>query len=80
MTPERVKDDVDIVLERDPAPKSRTEAVLFSQGLHAIRFHKIAHRLYLKQRYKSARFVNYVSRILTGADIHPGSSSARTSS
>lgn len=66
------KSDVDIVLERDPAPKSRAEALLFSQGLHAIRFHKTAHRLYLKKRYKTARAFNYISRWLTGADIHPG--------
>ncbi len=72
MTTEPVIDDVDIVLQRDPAPKSRAEALLFSQGLHAIRFHNIAHRLYLRKRYKSARLINYVSRILTGADIHPG--------
>ncbi len=66
------KDDVQVVLERDPAPKSRTEALLFSQGLHAIRFHKSAHRLYLKGRFKTARAINYLSRVLTGADIHPG--------
>jgi serine O-acetyltransferase len=66
------KDEVDIVLERDPAPKSRAEALLFSQGLHAIKFHKMAHRMYLKKRYKTARMINYVSRVLTGADIHPG--------
>src|SRR4030042_869050 len=66
------KSDVDIVLERDPAPKSRAEALLFSQGLHAIRFHKSAHRLYIKKRYKTARMINYISRWLTGADIHPG--------
>lgn len=71
------KDDVDVVLERDPAPKSRAEALLFSQGLHAIRLHKVAHRLYLKRRYKTARLVNYVSRILTGADIHPGATIGR---
>lgn len=64
--------DVDIVLERDPAPKSRAEALLFSQGLHALKFHRMAHKLYLRRRYKSARLVNYVSRVLTGADIHPG--------
>lgn len=66
------KDDVDIVLERDPAPKSRAEALLFSQGLHAVRLHKMAHRHYLKGRYKTARMINYASRLLTGADIHPG--------
>jgi len=66
------KDDVEVVLERDPAPKSRAEALLFSQGLHALKFHRIAHRLYEKKRYKTARAINYVSRWLTGADIHPG--------
>jgi serine O-acetyltransferase len=66
------KSDVDIVLERDPAPKSRAEAMLFSPGLHAIRFHRTAHRMYLKKRYKTARAINYLARVLTGADIHPG--------
>lgn len=71
------KDDVDIVLERDPAPKSRAEALLFSQGLHAVRFHRVAHKLYLKRRYKTARAINYISRVLTGADIHPGATIGR---
>lgn len=71
------KADVDVVLERDPAPKSRTEALLFSQGLHALRLHRTAHRFYLKGRYKTARAINYVSRILTGADIHPGATIGR---
>lgn len=75
---EAEKSDVDIVLERDPAPKSRTEALLFSQGLHAIRLHRTAHRQYLKGHYKWARAINYVSRILTGADIHPGARIGRS--
>jgi serine O-acetyltransferase len=66
------KGDVEIVLERDPAPKSRAEALMFSQGLHALKLHRLSHKLYLKKRYKTARFINYVSRVLTGADIHPG--------
>jgi serine O-acetyltransferase len=70
--PEPVKDDVDIVMERDPAVKSRAEATLFSPGLHAIRFHRLSHRLYARGRHKTARAVNYFARVLTGADIHPG--------
>ena len=66
------KDDVDVVLERDPAPKSRAEALLFSPGLHALRFQRAAHKQYLKKRYKTARALNYLARVLTGADIHPG--------
>ncbi len=70
--PKPVSDDVQTVIERDPAVKSRTEAALFSPGLHALRFHRLAHRLYEKRRFKTARAVNYMARVLTGADIHPG--------
>lgn len=70
--PRPAKDDIDVVMERDPAVKSRSEAALFSPGLHAIRFHRLSHRLYRKGRHKTARAVNYISRVLTGADIHPG--------
>ena len=66
------KDDVNTVLERDPAPKSFAEALMFSQGLHAILSQRISHQLYLRGQYKAARFINYWSRVLTGADIHPG--------
>lgn len=71
------RSDIDIVLERDPAPKSRAEALLFSPGLHALKFYRISHKLYLKKRYKTARLFNYISRILTGADIHPGATIGR---
>jgi serine O-acetyltransferase len=66
------KDEVYTVLERDPAPKSFREALLFSPGLHAIILHRISHRLYLKDQFLLARGVNYFARLLTGADIHPG--------
>ena len=66
------KSDLDIVMERDPAPKSRSEALLFSAGLHAIRFYRLSNRLYLKKHYMTARAFNYLARVLTGSDIHPG--------
>ena len=66
------KDDVNIVLERDPAPRSFKEAMLFSQGVHAVILYRISNRLWHKGNYTGARLLNYFSRILTGADIHPG--------
>ncbi len=66
------KDDVQTVLERDPAAKSFREALYFSPGLHAILLQRISHRQYLKKHYNAARAVNYFARFLTGADIHPG--------
>lgn len=66
------KADVYTVLERDPAPRSFGEALMFSQGLHAILMQRVSHNLYMKGEYKIARLINYWSRVLTGADIHPG--------
>ncbi|WP_081580008.1 serine O-acetyltransferase [Methanomassiliicoccus luminyensis] len=66
------KDDVNTVLERDPAPRSFGEALMFSPGLHAIFLYRTSHRLYEKGQYKLARAINYASRVLTGTDIHPG--------
>lgn len=66
------RDDVYTVLERDPAPRSFREALLFSPGLHAILLHRVSHQLYNRGQYVLARAINYFARFLTGADIHPG--------
>jgi len=66
------KEDVNTVLERDPAPRSFKEALLFSQGLHAVLLYRISHRLWQRGKINLARAINYCSRVLTGADIHPG--------
>ncbi len=66
------KEDVYTVLERDPAPRSFMEAFMFSPGLHAILLQRVSHRMYLRGDFKMARAINYFSRVLTGADIHPG--------
>ena len=60
------------VLDRDPAPRSFMEAFMFSPGLHAILLQRVSHRMYLRGDFKMARAINYFSRVLTGADIHPG--------
>ncbi|MDD1772380.1 MAG: serine O-acetyltransferase [Methanomassiliicoccales archaeon] len=66
------KDDVNTVLERDPAARSFREAFYFSPGLHAILLQRISHRQYVKGKINTARAINYFARFLTGADIHPG--------
>jgi serine O-acetyltransferase len=66
------KNDVQTVLERDPAPRSFKEAMLFSQGVHAVILYRISHRLWERNKHTMARMLNYFNRFLTGADIHPG--------
>ena len=62
---------LDSVRERDPAPRSRWEILLYP-GVLALGFHRIAHWLYEAKLYFLARFINHLSRLLTAIDIHPG--------
>ncbi len=66
------RSDIQAVFENDPAARSRFEVVFTYSGLHAIWAHRIAHYLYRKSWYTSARIVSQVSRFMTGIEIHPG--------
>src|SRR5438105_1112198 len=63
--------DMRTVFERDPASRSRLEALFCYPGVHALAFHRVAHRLWGRQWFVAARFVSHVSRFLTGIEIHP---------
>lgn len=68
----QMKKDIDAIMLRDPAAKTRLEAALCYPGLHAIWLHRIAHYFYLKGWVVFPRLLNTFSRFLTGIDIHPG--------
>lgn len=68
----QMKKDIDAIMLRDPAAKTRLEAALCYPGLHAIWLHRIAHHFYLKGWVVIPRLLNTFSRFLTGIDIHPG--------
>lgn len=68
----QMKKDIDAIMLRDPAAKTRLEAALCYPGLHAIWLHRIAHHFYLKDWVVFPRLINTFSRFLTGIDIHPG--------
>lgn len=68
----QMKKDIDAIMLRDPAAKTRLEAALCYPGLHAIWLHRIAHHFYLKSWVVFPRLLNTFSRFLTGIDIHPG--------
>ncbi len=67
-----IRADVDAVLERDPACRSRLEAWLCYPGLHALIAYRFAHRLYRRRAFLLARLVSELARWLTGVEIHPG--------
>jgi serine O-acetyltransferase len=64
--------DLDAVLERDPAARSRLEVFLVYPGLHAIWTHRFAHWLWLHHFKFLGRWLSQVARNLTGVEIHPG--------
>lgn len=73
----RMKEDIDCVLCRDPAARSRAEVALTYSGVHAIWFHRIAHWLFQRNFHFLARATSQVSRMITGIEIHPGAKLGR---
>ncbi len=69
-------DYLDSIKERDPAPRSRWEVLLYP-GVWAVGYHRVAHWLFLGHMYFLARLVNHFARFMTGIDIHPGAKIGR---
>jgi len=74
---ERFKEDIRTIIDRDPAAKNVVEIFLCYPGLHAIWLHRIAHFLYQKGWFTTARLVSHFSRWFTGIEIHPGAKIGR---
>lgn len=68
----RIRKDIKVIFERDPAAKSIWEVVFCYPGFHAILLHRLAHSLYRKKFILLPRLISQFSRWLTGIEIHPG--------
>lgn len=68
----QVREDIQVIFERDPAARSKLEVVLCYPGLHAIWWHRLAHRLYNRGLVLLPRLISQCSRNHTGIEIHPG--------
>ena len=69
---ERIREDVNSVLERDPAARSRLEVLLCYPGLWAVWIQRISHKLWEAKLLLAARLLSQIGRFFTGVDIHPG--------
>jgi serine O-acetyltransferase len=67
-----MRQDIDAVLESDPAAKSRLEVVLLYSGLHALWIYRFNHWLWIHGRTFLARASSQMARLITGIEIHPG--------
>ena len=57
--------------QRDPAARSWVTVLLCYPGLHAVLWHRAAHRLWHRGLYLPARMASHLGRFLTGIEIHP---------
>lgn len=68
---ERMRGDIECILERDPAARSRWEVLTCYPGLHAIWWHRLAHWFWTSNLRWLGRFTSHIGRWLTGIEIHP---------
>ncbi|WP_010095803.1 serine O-acetyltransferase [Ornithinibacillus scapharcae] len=73
----RMKEDMDVVFEQDPAARTYFEVFLTYSGLHAVWAHRIAHGFYKRKFFFIARAISQISRFFTGIEIHPGAKIGR---
>jgi len=67
-----IHDDVQSVLDRDPAARNVLEVLVCYPGLHAIWAHRLAHKLWKNGFKLIARAISQITRNITGIEIHPG--------
>ena len=73
----KVKEDIKVIYENDPAAKNLLEVILCYPGLHALVAYRFAHRLYKWNIPLVPRVISYLTRIITGIEIHPGAEIGR---
>jgi len=67
----RLRSDVQCILDRDPAARSRWEVLTCYPGLHAVLLHRLAHGCWNLGLQWLGRFISHLSRWFTGIEIHP---------
>jgi serine O-acetyltransferase len=65
-----LKEDIQVVKERDPAARGTLEILLSYPGLHAIWLHRIAHYLHERHLPLLPRLLSMWGRFRTGIEIH----------
>lgn len=73
MTPiQRIREDLAMAKDRDPATRSGTEAFWILSGLHAVWWYRLTHMIWGWGWKFVARFISQIVRWWTLIEIHPG--------
>lgn len=67
----KIKEDIKVIYEKDPAANNLAEVLFCYPGLQALISHRIAHKLAYWGIPFLPRFISYLTRIITGIEIHP---------
>ncbi|MFI3177053.1 MAG: serine O-acetyltransferase EpsC [Eubacteriales bacterium] len=67
----RVRDEIKVIRERDPAIHSSMEVFLYP-SFKAMMHYRVSHGLYKRKHYFLARWVSQRATRKTGIEIHPG--------
>ena len=67
----KIKEDIKVIYEKDPAATNLEEVLFCYPGLQALISHRIAHKLVYWGVPFIPRFISYLTRIITGIEIHP---------
>ncbi len=66
-----IREEINLVFERDPAARSRVQVFFLYPGVKAIIKYRIAHKFYNHRMYFIADWISKRTRRKTGIEIHP---------
>ena len=67
----KIKEDIKVIYENDPAANNLAEVIFCYPGFQALLAHRIAHKLAYWKIPFVPRYISYLTRIITGIEIHP---------
>ena len=73
----RLRQDINSIIERDPAARNAWEVLTCYPGLQAIVMHRWASWCWWHKMKWLGRFISYLARVITGIEIHPGATIGR---
>ena len=75
---DRLREDIAVVFDRDPAARSAFEVLTCYPGLHALVWHRVVVNPLWRHSFRwLARWLAHWGRWLTGIEIHPGATIGR---
>ncbi len=72
-----LKEDIQVVFDRDPAARNVWEIIFTYPGFHALFFYRFAHFVWTRGFKGLGRFISNLGRFFTGIEIHPGAKIGR---